>query len=100
MDRSTKLRLAGIILCIVGSMLGCATARPVAPEVESVGTLAPAYNSVAVAPVHAGTDLSPAGFVAADSDADASPTVADGGGAAELPELSGKTGGLKMGGAK
>jgi hypothetical protein len=43
-----------IALCLTFG--ACATAPTIAP-VESVGTLAPSYRSIATAPVHATTDL-------------------------------------------
>jgi hypothetical protein len=75
---------------------GCATAAPPA-AVETVGTLAPSYHSIATAPVHATTDLSP-GVQAVSTDDDA-PVSVGSGEAVEAPELAPKAG-LVMGGVR
>jgi hypothetical protein len=99
MDRATKIRLAVIGLCVLGSMLGCATARPLV-TVEVPRELAPSDTHVSTAPVHSSTDLS-VSYQAIDTDGDAAPVVAsDGGGGVEAPEVVGKTGGIKMGGSQ
>jgi len=79
------------------SIGACATAPRPPVAVESVGTLAPSYHSIAVAPVHAGTDLSPGGFVAADDDE--TPVTVGTGEVIEAPEVAVK-GGLVMGGVR
>lgn len=43
------------VLCLAAAawgFSGCASAAPAVPAPESVGTLAPSYHSIAVAPVH------------------------------------------------
>jgi hypothetical protein len=78
--RPRRVRFPSRLIFVVAllSMYGCATApRPVTAEVETVGTLSASYNSIASAPVHASTDLTPA-FGAVDSDEDAPVTVGNG----------------------
>ena len=65
----------------------------VAPE--TVGNLAASYHSIAVAPVHASTDLTPA-FGAVDTD-EAPVTVAAPIEKAEAPEIAPKTDGITTG---
>ncbi len=102
-----RVRLPARLIFIVAfaaSAWGCATGRPAAADQpESVGTLAPSYNSIATAPVHKTTDLSPA-FQAVEGDDSATETVTtvsqgDAGraDAAELPEVAPKTDGVTTG---
>lgn len=63
------------VAALFGMMAGCATARPAAVETETVGNLSASYHSVAVAPVHVSTDLTPS-FGAIDSDDDDTSSVA------------------------
>jgi hypothetical protein len=87
-----------VLLCILGSMFGCATART-SLTVEVPRELAPSQDHVFRAAVHPDTDLSP-GFQAVDTDADGSvSTVADGS-TVETPEVTDKGGGIKMGGER
>jgi hypothetical protein len=76
----------------------CATAAPRAVEVETVGTLAPSYRSIATAPVAKSTDLSIA-YQAVSGDDDG-PAVAAGGETVEAPEVVAKGGGLVAGGVR
>lgn len=87
--------IAALVLFLGLSLNACATA-PRPPEVETVGALSASYHSIAVAPVHAGTDLS-AGFQAVDTDE--TPVVAGAGEAVEAPEVAAK-GGLMLGAAR
>src|SRR4051812_14998367 len=87
--RTERWQLVLIGLCVLGSMLGCATARPVV-TVEVPRELAPSDTHVSSAPVHASTDLS-VSYQAIDTDADAAPVVAsDGSGGVEVPEVETK----------
>jgi hypothetical protein len=74
---------------------GACRATTPAPAVETVGTLAPSYHSIAVAAVHAGTDLSTS-MQAVDTD-DA--PVAAAGEAVEAPDVAPK-GGIVLGAAR
>lgn len=73
--------------------IGCATAPRPAAELETVGQLAPSYRSIAVAPVHAATELA-VGYqaVSADDDVAAAPAPE----AVEAPDVTPKAG-LVMG---
>jgi len=59
------MKTAFLIGLIVGTF-GCATA-PAQVVVEQPGNLSASYHSIAVAPVHADTDLTP-GFGVVDTD--------------------------------
>lgn len=86
-----------IALFALLAMNACATARPPAEAPETVGALSASYHSIAVAPVHTTTDLTPA-FGAVDSDQDASgPVVAAPIEKAEAPEIAPKTDGVTTG---
>ena len=87
------LRAAILFSVLAASGAGCATARPVV-TVESVGELAPSYHSIATAPVHATTDLSPDGFVSGGDDDGA--TTGPAPAATETPDVAPKSG-LTMG---
>lgn len=69
-------------------VVGCQATAPAAPPVETVGSLTASYRSIAVAPVHAGTDLSVA-YQAVSADDDG-PAVAAGGGEAVAPDVTAK----------
>lgn len=86
------MKTAMLFLLALG-LNACAATAPTRVEVETPGTLAPSYASIATAPIHAGTDLS-GGFAAVDSD-DA-PVAAAVGGEDVTPDVSAK-GGLTMG---
>lgn len=87
-------RLALLTTLLLGA---CRATVPAAAEVETVGALAPSYNSIATAPVHATTDLSP-GVQAVSTDEDAPMSVGSGE-AVEAPELAPKAA-LVMGGVR
>jgi hypothetical protein len=89
-----------IFVAVVLSMYGCAHFQPrTTPDApETVGQLAPSYNSIAVAPLK--HDAPPELGQVIDTSADDAPVIAkaDGGGdAAELPEVAPKTDGVKTG---
>jgi hypothetical protein len=95
------------VAALAVASIGCASGRQAPPEVESVGTLAASYHSIAVQAVHADTDLS-GGFQAVEGDDDAgevattvsrvnAPESPDG---SELPAVAPKDDGIKMGGAR
>lgn len=85
------MRTAIFIGVLVG-MLGCATA-PATIVVEQPGNLSASYHSVAIAPVHADTDLTPSFGVV---DTDETPTVVRET-TEEAPEITPKTDGLTVG---
>lgn len=85
-----------IALFALLAMNACATARPPAEAPETVGALSASYHSIAVAPVHATTDLAPA-FGAVDSDQDAPVMVAAPSEKVEAPEIAPKTDGVTTG---
>jgi hypothetical protein len=94
--RRRRLPTRLIFLAVVLSMYGCATApKPVAAEVEAVGQLSASYHSIAVAPVHASTDLTPS-FGAVDTD-DAPVVVGAPVEKVEAPEIAPKTDGVTTG---
>jgi hypothetical protein len=70
------LTCAGVF--VVG-LVGCAHLQPpaAAETPDTVGTLAPSYNSIAVAPVHATTDFGHAEIVQAGDDGRAPPSPAE-----------------------
>lgn len=73
--RRVRFPLRLIFVVAFCATIGCASqAKPVATEVESVGTLSASYASIATAPVHATTDFATPQVV--DSDEDAPVTVA------------------------
>jgi hypothetical protein len=84
-----------ISMLLLTLSLGACHATTPTPAVETVGTLAPSYASIAVAPVHAGTDLSTS-MQAVDTD-DAPVSVS--GEAVEAPDVAPK-GGLVLGAAR
>src|SRR6185437_10478628 len=95
------------VAALAVASIGCASGRHAPPEVESVGTLAASYHSIAVQAVHADTDLS-GGFQAVEGDDDAgevattvsrvdAPESPDG---SELPEVAPKTDGVSVGEAR
>jgi len=95
------------VAALAAMSVGCASSRQSPPEVESVGTLAASYHSIAVQAVHADTDLS-GGFQAVEGDDDAgevattvsrvdAPESPDG---SELPEVAPKTDGVSVGEAR
>jgi len=92
------------VAALAVASIGCASGRQAPPEVESVGTLAASYHSIAVQAVHADTDLS-GGFQAVEGDDDAgevattgsrvnTPESPDG---SELPAVAPKDDGVKLG---
>lgn len=90
------------VAAFLSTTIGCATAsKPVAVEVETVGQLSASYNSVATAPIHASTDLTPA-FGAVDSGDDTSSvaTTVSTGEVVEAPAVVAKTDGVTVGGAR
>lgn len=98
--KRVRLPLRLIFVAAVLSTIGCATAsKPVSVEAETVGQLSASYHSVAVAPVHAATDLTPA-FGAVDSDEDAPVTVVAPVEKVEAPEIAPKTDGVTTGSAR
>jgi hypothetical protein len=98
--RSRRVRFpVGLVFVVLALLagLGCATApRPI--QVEAVGELTASYHSVASAPVHASTDLTPS-FGAVDTDDDAPAKVTVGAGVVDAPEVASK-GGLVVGEAR
>jgi hypothetical protein len=85
------------VVAVLSAAIGCATgAKPVAVEVETVGQLSASYHSVAVAPVHAATDLTPS-FGAVDTDEEAPAKVSVRTEAVDAPEVVQKSDGLKTG---
>jgi hypothetical protein len=85
---------------------GCASGRQAPPEVESVGTLAASYHSIAVAPVKHDSPPEFAGVVDTGDDVGEvattvsrvnAPESPDG---SELPEVAPKDDGVKAGGAR
>jgi hypothetical protein len=80
-----------IAIGILAGLLGCATA-PATVVVEQPGNLSASYHSVAVAPVHADTDLTPSFGVV---DTDETPTVVRET-TVELPEVAPKTDGITV----
>jgi hypothetical protein len=96
MSNTKRIRVA-LTLGVLAGMMGCATAQPVATTSETVGQLSASYHSIAVAPVHADTDLTPA-FGAVDTDDDApAPTVTKPAEVVEAPEIAPKTDGVTPG---
>jgi len=92
------------VAALAVASIGCASGLQAPPEVESVGTLAVSYRSIAVQSVHADTDLS-GGFQAVEGDDDAgeiattvsrvnAPESPDG---SELPEVQAKDNGIRTG---
>jgi hypothetical protein len=81
--RRGALGLGALVAACVGvflvGLVGCAHFQPpaVAETPDTVGTLAPSYNSIAVAPVHATTDFGQAEIVQAGDDGHAPPSPAD-----------------------
>ena len=93
--------LCALVLAMLSAASGCATSsRTTADAPETVGNLSASYRSIAVAPVHASTDLAPS-FGAVDTDEDAAPATvsapADGGGDVALPEVAPKADGVTTG---
>jgi hypothetical protein len=89
-------RFALVAAVLLAVFAGACQATAPRVEVETVGTLAPSYRSIATAPVAASTDLSRGSFVASDDD-DA--PVAVGAGEVSPPDVVTKTG-LVMGGVR
>lgn len=50
------------------SYSACMATKPIDAPIETVGSLAPSYHSIAVQPIHASTDLTPKKFVGTDSE--------------------------------
>ena len=94
------------VAALAVASIGCASGRQAPPEVESVGTLAASYNSIAVAPLKHDSPPEFAGVVDTGDDAGevattvsrvSSPESPDG---SELPAVQAKDDGIKMGGAR
>jgi hypothetical protein len=94
------------VAALAVASIGCASGRQAPPEVESVGTLAVSYHSIAVAPVKHDAPPEFAGVVDTGDDAGEvattvsrvnAPESPDG---SELPEVAPKDDGVKAGGAR
>ena len=86
-----------VFLGVLIGMMGCRAAVPTpAAEPETVGQLSASYHSIAVAPVHASTDLTPS-FEAVDTDEAAPVTVGAPTEKVEAPEIAPKTDGVTVG---
>ena len=94
------------VAALAVASIGCASGRQAPPEVESVGTLAASYHSIAVAPIKHDAPPEFAGVVDTGDDAGEvattvsrvnAPESPDG---SELPVVAPKDDGVKAGGAR
>ena len=93
------------VAALAVASIGCASGRQAPPEVESVGTLAASYHSIAVAPIKHDAPPEFAGVVDTGDDAGEVATTVSRVNAPEspdgsLPEVQPKDDGVKAGGAR